>query len=73
MNEFALLEEKPFQFVEFDDILQNLATTTTTEGNKKEKKKQGNVADRSVVRRTAQEKRDEVKKRERNRTRALAR
>ena len=54
MNEFALLEEKPFQFV-------------------KEKKKQGNVADRSVVRRTAQEKRDEVKKRERNRTRALAR
>ena len=75
---FGQFDEQPFQLEDYDDFLQNLTTDTdekkdSAQGkSKKEKRKRGDVC-KPALRKTMQEKRDEVNTRERNRRRALAR
>ena len=74
----SVINEHSFQLEEFEDFLPDLITTTvekknSAKDNKKEKGMQGKGACRPLLRKTEQEKRDEVNKRERNRNRAFAR
>jgi len=73
----SVINQHSFQLEEFEDFLPDLITTTvekknSAKGNRKEKGMQGKGACRPLLRKTEQEKRDEVNKRERNRNRAFA-